>query len=66
MGNISDLNNDVAGWMAWLQFAILFVPVVISSIYFEWQDWRLERPRMARRPTTQPRWKPAHPFAMPM
>jgi len=65
METYSDLT--IAGWMSWFHFAILFVPVVIATTYFEWKEWRLEHPKATPSQTVpQRRWKPNYPFAMPM
>ncbi len=66
MNAYSDLT--LAAWMSWFQFAVLFVPIVLAMMYFEYRDWRQEHPRMASRIVRQqPRkWKPILPFVVPM
>lgn len=70
---MTDTYSDtmIAGMMAWMHFAILFVPMMIATMYFEYEEWRVAHPssrqvRRSRLTDLQGPWKPTSPFVVPM
>ncbi len=56
----------IASWMTWFQIAVLLVPVMMATIYFEWKEWREAHPKAVRRYVqAHRRTHPTIPFVIP-